>query len=73
MKVSHGVSQLQSRIVGSTLGSSQFIKRPNYVKTVSEVNVLNLGTLSYDAYVCTRLCENISKDFRVTKRTRSAY
>ena len=50
MKVLQRVSELQTLIVGSMLGWSQFTKRHNSIrKTVDGVKVLVLCTLSDDA------------------------
>ena len=49
MKVSQGVSKLETQTVGWTLGWSQFTKGHNSVKTVNGVIILNLCFLSDDA------------------------
>ena len=49
MKVSRGVSELQTQTVGLTLGWSQFTMGHIYVKTVNGVKVLVLCKSSDDA------------------------
>ena len=73
MKVSQRVSELQTQIVGSTLGWSQFTKEDNSVKTVDGVMILNLCTSSDNALFCTNFQKNISKGFRVMDWTRFVY
>ena len=49
MKVFQRVSELQTQIVGLTLGWSQFKKGHNSIKTLDGVMVLHLCTSSADS------------------------
>ena len=62
--VSQRVSELQTQIVGSTLGWSQFTKGHNSVKTVTGVMVLNLCTSSADALYLYQVSRKYLKGFQ---------
>ena len=57
------ISDLQTQVVGSTLGQSQFTKGHNSVKSVDVVTVPSLYTISDDALYLYQVSRNYLRGF----------